>query len=102
MVELKEGGTYDVTFCRNGDDWSMFRLKEEKGMKQIAVFGNHIPLAEGDLVNVERINRVRVSARQDRSGKWFDTVTVNVAMKKVDGIDTGFRTINETDSDLPF
>lgn len=103
-VEVKPGETYTVQGARNGDTWSMFRVKAERGSKEITVFteGNK-DLKDGQKVKVEKIMNVKLSARKgrDRDGneKWYDTYNVNAELSIIGG--GGFEDIDD-EGDLPF
>lgn len=101
-IEVKAGETYPVEFCRNGDGWSLFRVKAEKGPKEIAVFTTeNIDLQEGDRVTVKKIVGAKLSARKDTKGEWRDTFGVNVEAVKAGSTPQGFQDIDET-GELPF
>ena len=102
-VEVKPGETYNVDFARNGEGWSLFRVKAEKGPKEIACFTTqNIDLAEGDRVRVDKITGVKLSARKDNRGEWRDSFAVNVEAVKLGGAPKGFQDIDDSDGDLPF
>lgn len=102
-LEIKAGETYPVDNPKNGESWSLFRVKAEKGRKEITVFLDHnAELKTGDRVAIESINAVRYSARKGRDDKWYDSVTVN-ASGAVETAGAGaFNEINESDGELPF
>jgi hypothetical protein len=102
-VEVKAGETYNVDFCRNGESWSLFRVKAEKGPKELAVFTTeNLDLSEGDRVRVDKITGVKLSARKDNRGEWRDTFSVNVEAVKLGGAPKGFQDIDDSDGTLPF
>lgn len=102
-VEVKPGETYNVDFARNGEGWSLFRVKAEKGPKEIACFTTqNIDLTEGDRVRVDKITGVKLSARKDKQGEWRDSFAVNVEAVKLGAGAQGFKDIDDSDGELPF
>ena len=103
-VTVEEGKTYEAKDVRSGDNWTMFKVRAEKGPKEIAVFVDRgEAFHEGDSVTVTRIVSVKLGARKgrDRDGneKWFDSFSVNVELSG-DGKAT-FKDLDD-DGDLPF
>ena len=100
-VEVKAGETYEATGVRSGDTWTMFRVKAEKGPKELSVFTEgKIDLRDGDSVTVKRILSVKLSARKDREGNWRDTMSVNAELE-VNGAAAKLEEIDEQE-ELPF
>ena len=99
-VEVKAGETYEAKFAKNGDGWSMFKVKAEKGPKELAVFTDGSrELHDGDPVTVTKITSVKLSARKDKDGNWHDTMSVNAEVS-VRG--SAFKSEDKDDSELPF
>ena len=98
-VEVKQGETYEAKNTRNGDGWSMFKVKAVKWPKELAVFTDGSrELHDGDSVTVTKITSVKLSARKDKGGNWRDTMSVNAEVT-VGG--SGFKE-DKDDSELPF
>lgn len=107
-VEVKAGEVYTAQNVRTGEDWTMLRVKAEKGPKELAVFTDRgEAFHENDRVKVVRITSVKLSARKrkDRDGqeKWFDTMSVNADVEVVGAAaPQGFEDMDGDDGDLPF
>lgn len=77
-VEVKAGETYTAAGTKNGDGWSLFKVKAERGPKELAVFTDgSTELHDGDQITVTKITGVKLSARKGRDDKWYDTMSVN-------------------------
>ena len=101
-VEVKAGETYQVSNPRNGDSWSMFRLKAERGSKEITVFTDDgLNLKDGDRVKIISIVSAKLGARKDRNEKWYDSYTVNVKAQAA-GASGGLDDLDDEDGELPF
>lgn len=103
-VTVEEGKTYEAKDVRSGDNWTMFKVKAERGHKEIAVFVDRgEAFHEGDAVTVKRITEVKLGARKgkDRDGneKWYDTFSVNAEISG--GGKATFKDLDD-DGDLPF
>ena len=100
-VEVRAGEAYEASGVRSGDNWTMFRVKAEKGPKELSVFTDgKIDLRDGDSVKVARIVSVRLSARKDRDGNWRDTMSVNAELE-VNGTAAKLEDLDD-EPDLPF
>ena len=98
-VEVKAAETYTAAGVKNGQGWSLFKVKAEKGPKELAVFTDgSVELHDGDQVTVTKITSVKLSARKGRDDKWYDTMSVNAEVS-VGG--SGFKK-DEDDGELPF
>lgn len=98
-VEVKAGESYTAAGTKNGDGWSLFKVKAEKGPKELAVFTDGSrELHDGDSVTVTKITSVKLSARKDKDGNWRDTMSVNAEVT-VNG--SAFKE-DKDDSELPF
>ena len=97
-VEVKQGETYEAKGTRNGDGWSLFKVKAEKGPKELPVFTDGSrELHDGDMVTVQKITSVRLSAKKDKDGNWRDTISVNAEVT----VNGSFKE-DKDDSELPF
>ena len=106
-VEVKPGETYTAAGTKNGQGWSLFKVKAEKGPKELAVFTDgSIELHDGDQVTITKITSVKLSARKgrDRDGteKWFDTMSVNADVKVNTSFSRAGFTEEDTSGELPF
>ena len=98
-VTVKEGETYEAKGVRTGDGWTMFKVKAEKGSKELAVFVERSEaFREGDTVRVTKITAVKLSARKGKDDKWYDTMSVNAEVEASGG---GLRELDD-DGELPF
>lgn len=102
-VEVKAGETYTAEKTRNGDSWSMFKVKAEKGPKELAVFTDGSrELHDGDRVTVTKITSVKLGARKGTDGKWYDSFSVNAEISvNGAGSASGFQD-EPDDGELPF
>ena len=98
-VEVKAAETYTAAGVKNGQGWSLFKVKAEKGPKELAVFTDgSVELHDGDQVTVTKITSVKLSARKDKkTGEWRDTLGINAEVS-VSG--SGFK--EEDGGELPF
>ena len=102
-VEVKEGETYTAADTRNGDGWSLFKVKAEKGPKELAVFTDgRRELHDGDRITVTKITSVRLSAKKGRDEKWYDTMSVNAEISVNGTAASAFSEINDDGGMLPF
>jgi hypothetical protein len=100
-VEVKAGETYTAANTKNGDGWSLFKVKAEKGQKELAVFTDGLrELNDGDQITVTKITSVRLSARKGRDDKWYDTMSVNAEVSVNGSAPSAFQEVE--DGDLPF
>lgn len=98
-VEVKAGETYEAKDARNGNGWSMFKVKAERGPKELAVFTDGSrEIQSGDRITVTKITAVKLSARKGKDDKWYDTMSVNVEASY--GGSAGFTETDE--GELPF
>ena len=99
-VEVKDGEVYEAKGVRSGDRWSLFKVKAEKGPKELPVFVDRSDaFQEGDKVKVKRITSVRLSAKKGKDDQWRDTVSVNAEVEVVGAASKEFEDI---DGELPF
>ena len=102
-VEVKPGETYTAAGTKNGQGWSLFKVKAEKGPKELPVFTDgSIELHDGDEVTVTKITSVRLSAKKDREGNWRDTLSVNAEVKVNTSFSRAGFTEEDTSGELPF
>ena len=104
-VEAKPGETYTATGTKNGDGWSLFKIKAEKGRKEMSIFTDgSFPLHDGDMVTITKITGVKCSDRpkeKDASGKvtaWAESWSVNAEVT----VGSAFKSEDKDDSELPF
>jgi len=101
-VEVKAGESYTASGTKNGDGWSLFKVKAEKGPKELAVFTDGSrELHDGDNITVTKITSVKLSARKGRDDKWYDTMSVNAEITVNGSAPTGFQEEDDT-GELPF
>lgn len=101
-VEVKAGESYTANGTKNGDGWSLFKVKAEKGPKELAVFTDgRTELHDGDQITVTKITSVKLSARKGRDDKWYDTMSVNAEITVNGSSPTGFQEEDDT-GELPF
>lgn len=101
-VEVREGETYTAANTRNGDGWSLFKVKAEKGPKELAVFTDgQRELHDGDQITVNKITSVRLSAKKGRDDKWYDTISVNAEISVNGSAPDTFQELGDED-ELPF
>ena len=82
-VEIIPGETYTADFAYNGKGWSLFRVKAQKGSKEITVFTDgRQELKKGDRITVKKITKVKNGAKKDKNGEWQDawSVTADVVV----------------------
>lgn len=107
-VEVHPGETYTANGTKNGDGWSLFKVKSEKGRKEMAVFTDGSrELHDGDQITITRITGVKVADRpksKDATGKvteWGESWSVNAEVTVNGAAPQGFQP-EQDDGDLPF
>lgn len=104
MIEVKAGEAYEAKGTRNGDGWSLFKVKAEKGPGDITVFTDRcMNLEDGQRIRVDKILAVKKSARKV-GDKWYDTFSCNAECAVCAGapVNVEFEEIGQADGDLPF
>lgn len=108
-VEVKPGETYTANGTKNGDGWSLFKVKAEKGRKEMAIFTDgSIELHDGDQVTVTKITGVKCADRpksKDASGKvteWGESWSVNAEVKVNTSFSRAGFSEEDTSGELPF
>ena len=100
-VDVIPGEVYEAKDIRSGSNWTMFKVKAEKGRQEIPVFVDKAEaFHEGDRVKVTKITKARLSARKDKDGNWQPSYSVAAEVQVV-GQGDGFKE-EDPDDILPF
>jgi len=101
MVKLEKGGQYRAELVRSGvsqrGDWELIRVSDGK-KKSITVWPDNKPsgVVEGGDFVIEEITTVKLGARKDSQGRWFDDVSIEGIVRPAKSVSMDY------DTNLPF
>lgn len=111
MIDIKPGSVYTAHHVASGNSdkgqWELIAIREEskgKSKKSITIWPATIPsgVATGGSFVVDRITRVKYSAKKSRDGQWYDDVSVYCDIHHAAVAEAPKPRPNTVDDDLPF